>query len=146
MRPPTSREWKDASRTAFIVASTTAAAAFAFAYAGIPPSTPSKGTFRSNVVRDLSWMAVAAVSMASPLLGSSGAKGIERLIGNIVGGGLGMAAVLAHDPWAATAIAFFTGLVGDLAGPVLGAASAGSISTTTYVVVAMPAFTYVLIF
>ena len=141
MRAPTPREWKDATRTALIVASTTAAAAFAFAYAGIPASVPGRGTFRSNVVRDLSWMAVAAVSMASPLLGASGAKGIERLAGNVAGGALGMAAVLAHDPWAATAIAFLTGLAGDLAGPVLGAASAGSISTTTYIVVAMPAFT-----
>jgi hypothetical protein len=141
MRRPTPREWKDASRTAAIVAVTTATAAFTFAYAGIPAVIPGRGSFRSNVVRDLSWMAVAAVSMASPLLGASGSKGIERLVGNILGGGLGMAAVLSHDPWAATAIAFFTGLAGDLAGPVLGAASAGSISTTTYVVVAMPSFT-----
>ena len=78
--------------------------------------------------------------MMVPRLGDAGPKCVERLVGNVLGGALGMAAVLSHDAFAATAIAGFTGLLGDLIGPVTGWGSVGSISTTTYIVVAMPAF------
>ena len=57
MRRPTRREWKDASRTAFIVAATTGVAAFVFQFlpSVAPPATPSRGSLRTNVLRDLSW-------------------------------------------------------------------------------------------
>lgn len=139
MRRPTAREYKDASRTAFLCASTTAVVAFTFAYAGIPAAIPGKGTFRSNVVRDISWLAVSALSIAPARLGDAGGKCLERLLGNCLGAVLGLAAVVSRDPFIATAIAALTGFLGQLMGPVFNLASAGNISSTTYVVVAMPA-------
>jgi len=140
MRRPTARDVKDASRVAFLLASITAAAAFTYAYAAVTPLTPNKGSLKTIVLRDLSWVAVTAVVLLIPRLGDTGPKCLERLAGTVLGGAAGLAAALSHSAPVATLIAALTGAGGELLGSAGGFSYAGKMVGVSYCIVAMPAF------
>jgi len=140
MRKATVRELKDASRVAAIMALVTAAASFTYEYADVPPLPPTKGTVKTILLRDLSWVLVTAVVLLIPRLGETGTKCLERLLGTVLGGGAGLIAALLHSAPGATAVAALTGAAGELLGSAGNLNYAGKMVSVTFAVVAMPSF------
>ena len=139
-RPITTRDLKDASRVALMLALITGAASFTYAYGDVPAVPPTKGSLKTIILRDLSWVAVTAVVLLIPRLGETGTKCLERLAGTVLGGLAGLAAALSHSPFVATLIAALTGAGGELLGSAGGFSYAGKMVGVSYCVVAMPAF------
>ena len=102
--------------------------------------TPNKGSLKTIVLRDLSWVAVTAVVLLIPRLGDTGPKCLERLAGTVLGGAAGLAAALSHSAPVATLIAALTGAGGELLGSAGGFSYAGKMVGVSYCIVAMPAF------
>ena len=69
-----------------------------------------------------------------------GRKCIERVFGTLLGSSFGLLGVLFHDPWAATLLAFASGLCGELLMTQAGFDCAGKLVAVTYVSVAFPSF------
>jgi len=69
-----------------------------------------------------------------------GRKCIERVFGTLLGSAFGLFGVLFHNPFAATLLAFMSGLCGELLVSQAGFDCAGKLVAVTYVSVAFPSF------